>query len=38
MILSGNAKGVSRLDLIYLGIVFGFFGLSWALLALCERL
>jgi hypothetical protein len=38
MILSCSAKGVVRVDLIYLGIVLGFFALSWALLALCERL
>ena len=31
-------RPLRRLDLIYLGIVLGFFGLSWALLALCERL
>jgi len=26
------------LDLVYLGLTVGLFGLSWALIKLCERL
>jgi hypothetical protein len=26
------------MDIVYLGVVLAFFGLSWAFLKLCERL
>jgi hypothetical protein len=31
-------REVEMMDLIYLGLVLVFFGLSWALVTLCERL
>ena len=33
-----RAPGGDRMDLVYVALVLGLFGLSWAFVVLCERL
>ena len=35
--MPGRGKEVSSMDLLYVGLAVGFFGLTWLFVILCER-